>query len=286
MNAHKILVVFALLLGFVSSAHAQEAFPKEAIIGPGKHYSPYVSRQIPRQVYWGDSHLHTSNSMDAYPFGNISVGPDEAYRFARGQTVLSPRTKEPVRLRRPLDWLVISDHSEYLGMVKAVFEGNAELLMNPNAKRWFDMVQSGKSLEATIEIINSVGNRDEQLKNPKVKQSIWTEFCAIAERHNTPGAFTAFIGYEWSSMPGGGNNLHRVVIYRDGADKAQTMPPFSAFDSEDPEDLWKWLGRYEERTGGSVFAVAHNGNVSNGLMFSDHDFDGNPLTRAYAETRA
>ncbi len=276
----------ALLLGLIAPAIGQEQFSKDAIIGPAETYSPYVGREIPREVYWGDTHLHTSNSMDAYPWGNTIVGPDEAYRFARGETVFSPRTKEPVRLRRPLDWLVVTDHSEYLGMVKALFEGNAELLKNPNGKRWFDMVRSGKNVDAMLEIANSVANRDERLKNPKVKQSIWTEFTTIADRHNTPGAFTAFIGYEWSSMPDGGKNLHRVVIYRDGADKANEMVPYSAFDSEDPEDLWKWLGEYEERSGGSAFAIAHNGNASNGLMFSDKDFGGTPLTRAYSEARA
>ena len=276
----------ALMLGLIDPAIGQEQFSKEAIIGPAETYSPYVGREIPREVYWGDTHLHTSNSMDAYPWGNTIVGPDEAYRFARGETVFSPRTKEPVRLRRPLDWLVVTDHSEYLGMVKSLFEGNAELLKNPNGKRWFDMVRSGKNVDAMLEIANSVANRDERLKNPKVKQSIWTEFTTIADRHNTPGAFTAFIGYEWSSMPDGGKNLHRVVIYRDGADKANEMVPYSAFDSEDPEDLWKWLGEYEERSGGSAFAIAHNGNASNGLMFSDKDFGGTPLTRAYSEARA
>ncbi len=176
----------ALALTLVSPTVGQENFSKKAIIGPAKHYSPYVARKIPRAVYWGDSHLHTSNSMDAYPFGNTTVGPDEAYRFARGETVLSPRTMEPLRLRRPLDWLVVADHSEYLGMVKAVFEGDAEMLKNPSAKRWFDMVRGGNSLAVTIEIINTVANRDERLKNPKVKRSIWSEFAAIADRNNSP----------------------------------------------------------------------------------------------------
>ena len=153
--------------------------------------------------------------MDAYPFGNTTVGPDEAYRFARGETVLSPRTMEPLRLRRPLDWLVVADHSEYLGMVKAVFEGDAEMLKNPSAKRWFDMVHGGKSIEATLEIINTVAIRDERMKNPKVKRTIWSDFAAIADRNNSPRSVHRLyrlrmdIDARWPQQPAPGRDLSR-----------------------------------------------------------------------------
>lgn len=239
----------------------------------------------PRHVYWGDTHLHTRNSMDSYPFGNTNVGPDSAYRFAKGESVFAPGAQMKAQLSRPLDFLVISDHSENLGVAKLVFEGNEELLKNPKYKNWYELNRAGKYVEVGNAIYADIAKGIEHVKDPTVKRSVWSEFTGIADQHNNPGEFTAFIGYEWTSMPRG-SNLHRVVIYKDGAEKANQVLPFSALDSDDPEDLWAWLEAYENDTGGSVFAIAHNGNVSNGLMFSDKDFKGKALTPAYAQTRA
>ncbi len=251
-----------------------------------ENYSPYPEQQFPRQVYWGDTHLHTSNSFDAYPFRNERVGPEEAYRFARGETVTSAGIGQPVKLRRPLDWLVVSDHAEYLGMTKALFEGSEALRAHPVGAELYALVQQGDRIDAVMRIGNSIADREELFDAPELKRSIWSRFAETADRFNDPGAFTAFIGYEWTSMPGTGDNLHRVVVYRDGADRAAQRVPFSALDSEDPEDLWQWLAAYAGETGGQVLAIPHNGNTSNGLMFSDRTLDGAPIDADYALRRA
>jgi hypothetical protein len=252
---------------------------------PSTH-SPPVDQDFPRTVYWGDTHLHTSNSFDAYPFRNETLGPAEAYRFARGETVTSAGIGAPVRLRRPLDWLVVSDHAEYLGMTKALFEGSEALRAHPVGAELYGMVQAGQRIEAVMAIGNSIAEKNELFDDPELKADIWARFAAIADEHDEPGRFTAFIGFEWTSMPGTGDNLHRVVLYRDGADRAVTRLPFSAFDSEDPEDLWAWMAAYAQGTGGDMLAIPHNGNTSNGLMFSDRTLGGEPLDAGYANRRA
>ena len=249
-------------------------------------YSPAVGQDFPRQVFWGDTHLHSSYSFDAYPFGNTSIGPDEAFRFARGEQLISAGIGQPVQLRRPLDWLVVSDHAEYLGMSKALFEGNEQLRSDEDGARWYALAKAGKRIEAVMEIGNSIADREELLDDPQVKNAIWLDAARIADNNNEPGIFSAFIGFEWTSMPGTGDNLHRVVIFGDGAEYATQMLPFSAFDSEDPEQLWAWMSRYHQSTGGDILAIAHNGNTSNGLMFPDRTLDGRELDRAYATARA
>ena len=124
------------------------------------------------------------------------------------------------------------------------------------------------------------------MKDPRLAMTVWEKNTAIMEKYNEPGRFTAFIGYEWTSNAGGGDNLHRNVIYRDGKDKADQVLPMTTFDSENPEDLWKWMAAWEAKTGGSLLAIPHNGNLSNGKMFALETFLGNPLTREWAETRA
>ncbi len=254
-------------------------------------YSPNVGQQVPRQVYWGDTHLHTANSGDAFGLG-ATLGPEEAFRFARGETVTSS-TGQPARLARPLDFLVVADHAEGLGTMRELYRGNETLLAYPVLKRWRDMMQEGgKSARTAVnELIRAVadGTLPEGLKDPKIVgpiiRSVWTEYTKTAERYNEPGRFTALLGYEWTSVPGG-NNLHRVVVFRDGKDRVDQVLPFSAFQSENPADLWRWLDRYQHKTGGRVLAIPHNGNLSNGRMFSMLDFAGQPLSRELAETRS
>lgn len=273
------LAVFAVLTAGAGAALAEE-------IDGDTAYSPHTHTVFPRRVYWGDTHLHTSNSFDAYPFGNETVGPAEAYRFARGEAVVSAGLGQKVRLRRPLDWLVVSDHAEYLGMTKALFEGSEALRAHPVGAELYGLVQEGKRIEAVMVIGNSIAEGEELFDDPAVKTNIWSRFTAIADAHDDPGRFTAFIGFEWTSMPGTGDNLHRVVVYRDGADRAATVLPFSAFDSEDPEALWAWMAGYADRTGGDLLAIPHNGNTSNGLMFAETTLSGAPLDADYARRRA
>jgi hypothetical protein len=248
-------------------------------------YSPYAGRNYPTRVLWGDTHLHTENSLDAAALGN-TLEPEAAYRFARGEEVVSS-TGQHVKLSRPLDFLVVADHAEGLGATVEVKNGNPLLMTDPTLKRWHDLMASGKGFDAAMEIIRSVGTgtTPKQMFDPRLTRTVWQAYTATAERYNEPGRFTALIGYEWTSN-NAGNNLHRVVIFRDGKDKAHQIVPFSAVNSEDPAKLWAFLDSYQDKTGGSVLAIPHNGNLSNGRMFALVDFDGRGLTRSYAETRA
>ena len=249
-------------------------------------YSPYAGRKYPTRALFGDTHNHTGLSGDAFGFGNM-LGIDEAFRFARGEEITTA-TGQKARLSRPLDFLVNADHAEALGTMLEVYSGNAQLLSDPVVRRWHEMLNAGgeKSFEAVMEMIASVSNNTtpKVLLDPKFARTVWSEYTAKADSYNQPGVFTAFIGYEWSSHPDG-NNLHRVVVFRDDAEKAGQVLPFSYFDSGDPEKLWQELGAYENKTGGSVLAIPHNGNLSNGTMFSVETHQGKPLDKAYAEAR-
>ncbi len=291
--AHAILSMSAALLALPALAQdkpvsdqgqmnpqpAAKAFPKRG-------FSPYASPNYATRVFWGDQHVHTGWSADAGAFG-CTLGPDEALRFARGEQVMSS-LGEPANLSRPLDWAVIADHSDAAGVIFEIKDGNPGLMADPQVKKWHDMMASGQGVEAASEMIAAQSNNriPPAMKDPKLALSIWQKNTAIMEKYNEPGRFTAFIGYEWTSNAGGGDNLHRNVIYRDGKDKADQAIPMTTFDSENPEDLWKWMAAWEAKTGGSLLAIPHNGNLSNGKMFALQTFLGNPLTREWAETRA
>jgi hypothetical protein len=270
-----------------TSAVAQELTPdKEHTISKTDVYSPFVDQHYPNRVFWGDTHLHTANSVDAGFVGN-KLGPEEAYRFARGEEVTSS-TGLRVKLLRPLDFLVIADHAEYFGLATMIKNGNPALLADPVGKRWYDMFNESKEggYKAFMEVVRSGAgdNPQELIQNPAAKRSLWESVNATADRYNEPGRFTALIGFEWSSTPKGGN-LHRVVIFRDGADRANQVLPLPFYENPDPEYLWKYMAGYEKKTSGQILAIAHNGNWSNGLMFKLETLDGRPLDRAYAETR-
>ena len=227
-------------------------------------YSPFVDQHYPNRVYWGDTHLHTSNSPDAGLIGN-TLGPDMAYRFARGEEITSS-TNLRVQLNKPLDFLVVADHSEYLGLSPMLRTGDPALLADPTGKRWYDMFNAGsdQAYAAFREVVQSVVEGQLLIKNDDVMRTVWERNNATADEFNEPGQFTAFIGYEWSSLPGG-KNLHRVVIFRDDSGRANQVVPFSSIDSPDAENLWTYLADYQAKTGGQVLAIAHNGNGSNGL---------------------
>lgn len=254
-----------------------------------RSYSPYAGRHFPTRVYWGDTHLHTSNSLDARAFG-ATLGPEQAYRFARGEEVTASNGMR-VKLSRPLDWLVVADHSDGMGAMNEIVAGNPMLLRDPIIKDWSERVNAGgkTALAATMDIITSFseGKIPKVLLEDKFAQSVWDKYLTTAEAFNEPGRFTAIIGYEWTSTEGG-NNLHRNVLYRDGADIARRALPYTTAASFNPEDLWKWMASFEEKTGGRILALAHNGNMSNGIMFpvETNPKTGQPLTGAYARTRA
>jgi hypothetical protein len=274
---------FFFATGF-AYAQSHAGIPED-VQEPARHYSPYVERtaadsNLAEGVYWGDTHLHTSYSTDAGMMGN-TLGPEEAYRFAsHGMRV---------RLIRPLDFLVVADHAENLGLAPFIAESNPELLKSEWGKAVHDMVKTGDSRGAFQKWIGeAVTPGQDQIANPRMARTAWDREIEFADQFNEPGRFTALIGFEWTSIatretPG---NLHRVVIFKNGKDKASQVLPFSAFDSIDPEHLWDYMASYEEKTGGSILAIAHNGNVSNGQMFSVTRLNGKKLNRDVIEKRA
>ncbi|MEJ2532383.1 MAG: DUF3604 domain-containing protein [Halioglobus sp.] len=243
---------------------------------PGKAYSPYAQRSFPSRVFWGDTHLHTALSMDAGLFG-ARLGLDEAYRFARGEEVMAS-SGQPAKLGRPLDWLVIADHSDGMGFITDLAAGKPGIIAFEQGNRWYEGLQQGgeASADAALDLIGtfSQGKIDPKMMakyspGGKTYASIWEDVIDAAERYNDPGRFTTLIGFEWTSLVKG-NNLHRNVIFRDGADKAGRIVPYTTqapVGSTDPLDLYAWLENYEKSTGGTALALAHNGNLSNGIMF-------------------
>lgn len=239
----------------------------------------------PTQVYFGDTHLHTSLSMDAGAFGN-RLGMDEAYKFARGDEVTST-TGIKTRLAKPLDFLVVADHSDGMGFFPDMMAEKEYVMKYEESKKWKKMIDEGKGGDAAIDIIKNFSQGTFPFKTNDVSMMtpVWKEVVAAAEKYNDPGKFTAFIGYEWTSLIKG-NNLHRVVIYRDNGDKAGQQLPFTNEDSSDPERLWDNLEGYEKNTGGKVLAIPHNGNLSNGMMFAETTVDGKAYDKAYVDRRA
>jgi hypothetical protein len=259
-------------------------------------YSPWAESGFPRQMYWGDTHLHTGLSVDAGLFG-ARLGLEDAYRFARGEQVVSS-TGQPVKLSRPLDWLVIADHSDGMGLVNGLAAASPEVTKFEQGARWSKGLRTGgqTAVETALDLITtfSQGKVDPELlgmysPGSKIYASIWDNVVEAAEAYNDPGRFTTLIGFEWTSLVTG-NNLHRNVIFRDDGDRAGQVVPYTTQEpigSTDPLDLYKWMTNYEAKTGGTLLAVAHNGNLSNGLMFPvDAQYTGRKLDAFYVEQRA
>jgi hypothetical protein len=254
-------------------------------------YSPYAGRKFPTRALFGDTHHHTANSGDAFMGGN-RLSPEQAYRFARGEQVVTS-SGVPARLSRPLDFLVVTDHAEGLGVMFELYDGNPVMLADPTLARWAKALKQGG--EAAADAVNEVvsaqagGTLPKAITDPETVgpaiESVWRQYTEIAEAYNEPGRFTAMIGYEWTTQPRG-DNLHRNIMFRDGKDKADMIVPFSAWQSEDPEKLWEWMAGYEAKTGGRLLAIPHNANLSNGSMFAVETADGKPLSLDYAARRS
>jgi hypothetical protein len=277
---------FIVLLGAVLGSAAAVAADQGTT-----PYSPYA-RDYPTRPYFGDTHLHTSFSMDAGAFG-ARLTPRDAYVFAKGNEVVSS-TGQRVKLSRPLDFLVVSDHSDGMGFFPLVFAGTPEIMADPQGRKWHDMIKSGQGATAAVDIITNFGKGTISkaifpVPGTPAYRGAWSDTIKAAEEANEPGKFTAFIGFEWTSNTGG-NNLHRNVVYRGNGEEAIQVEPFTTIKplgSDNPRDLWKWLAAYEQKTGGQVLAIAHNGNLSNGRMFPMvESFTGKPVDREYAQTRA
>ena len=273
----RILVALSLVVGFGQKS-----------LGEAPHYSPYADVTHPTQVFWGDTHLHTTNSLDARAFG-VTLDVEAAYRFARGEQVVSS-SGQGARLARPLDFLVVTDHSDAMGVMDQLILGNPRLLKHAELRDLHEKLQAvgeavGQALIEFAQVIEPAYSGP--LLDEETIRSVWDDYVETADRYNEPGRFTALIGYEWTPTQSG-DKLHRNVLYRGNSDTARQMLPFTARESINPQDLWTWMQRYEEETGGKVLALAHNGNLSNGQMFP---VETNPNTGAaidanYVQTRA
>jgi len=298
MKLYSFFTASLTVLMFATPALGQLTPSKESLSGlyPGKAYSPYAQRAFPGTPLWGDTHLHTGLSVDAGLFG-ARLGLEEAYQFARGEEVISS-TGQPVKLSRPLDWLVIADHSDAMGFFQDLAAGEPGILEFDEGQRWYEGLQQGgdAAVSASLDLITtfSQGKIPAELladysPGSRKYATVWDTVVKAAEGYNDPGQFTALIGFEWTSLVKG-NNLHRNVIFRDGADKAGRVVPYTTqapVGSTDPLDLYAYLENYEKTTGGSVLALAHNGNLSNGLMFPvDAQYTGRKLDAEYVGKRA
>lgn len=254
-----------------------------------------ASENRPTQVFWGDQHVHTGWSTDAGLAGT-TLGPEEAVRFALGEEV-NMSTGEPAQLHRKLDWVAVTDHSDAMGTISEIMDGNPEMMADPTVKRWHDMLHAGpeEASKASREAINAQAEKKVPgiMMDPKWTASAWEKTVDIMEQYYDPGEFTTFIAYEWTSNGEVGQNLHRNVIFRDNSDKTRATPPLTTFVTAkpgvagtDPESLWQWMGEWEEKTGGKVLAIPHNGNMSNGWMFRLARYDGSPMTEQWAADRA
>jgi hypothetical protein len=295
-NRARVATALALGCMVTATAGAQSLSGSQAseraASDPAKgQYSPYAGRKYPGRVYFGDTHHHTLNSGDAIMGGN-RLGPEDSYRFALGEEVVSS-SGVPAKLSRPLDFLVISDHAEGLGVVAELLAGNPAFMSDETMVRWNKALRAGgqEAIEARAEISRRLGTKslpavayDPNVVVP-VMRTVWQQYTTISEKYNQPGRFTALIGYEWTSAPSG-DNLHRNVIFRDGKDRADQVLPFPSIQSQDPEKLWAWMDGYEQKTGGRALSIPHNSNISSGRMFEPTDFAGKPFTREYAEKRA
>lgn len=270
------LSLLLLLASVASAADSQEGAP----------FSAYAEKNYPMNVYWGDTHIHTRVSLDAGT-GGVRFGPEEAYRFAKGEEI-EVADGLRAKLHRPLDFLVVSDHAEYLGIAPMILAADPELLATEGGRRWYEGATGSDNRWSGVMWVAPAAFSGQEILPPdqarELVRSAWERQAKTADAHNQPGIFTALIGFEWSSAPG--YNLHRNVIFRDGASRATQVEPFSALDSLRPEDLWAYLADYERTTGGMAFAIPHNSNLSNGAMFALSDSDGKAIDARYAEMRA
>ena len=292
-----IAVAMTLFAGASLTAIAQEPPPEAASLENAfkeDSFSPYANRNFPSQVFFGDTHVHSSVSMDAGAIGN-RLGPNDAFRFARGEEVTSS-TGVRAKLSRPLDFLVLSDHSDNMGLFALLNDADPVLVNKSKiARELSDKIRRGgkDGMEAGLYIVDQFASNtlDESLviePGSKPFKATWDKIIDAAEQYNEPGHFTAFIGYEWTSLIAG-NNMHRNVIYRDGGQVARQVEPYTTtppMGSPNPRDLWKWMSEYENKTRGDVLAIAHNGNLANGIMFPLRaQYDGKRLDRDYVQQR-
>jgi len=294
----RLLSLLVVILAFATACNREpadsgdtakeESAPPATSPAATPESGPEPAPDIPRDVFFGDTHVHTGWSADAGMDGAI-LTPEDAFRFATGKEVKS-NTGLPAKLHRPYDWFMVTDHSDGMGTINEIVAGNAEMLAVPMIKGWYEALNSGSEEQAAkakseLIVAQSTGTLPQIIMDPKWMVSAWEKTIDAAEKYYEPGKFTTFIAYEWTVNADGGDNLHRNVIFRDGADRALKIIPLTTFQTQDPEKLWEWMSSYESNTGGRVLAIPHNGNMSNGRMFEEQRFDGSPMTPQWAQQR-
>ena len=273
-NLHTVTLASAIVGVSLTYASAQDLLPPASLVeAPKAEYSPYADDHFPNRVLFGDTHLHSSWSTDSGLAGGV-LDQDAGYRVSRGEEVTSALGWR-VKLIRPLDFVVMADHAENLGLADFIRRSDPLILANDVGKRWHDQFKAGDGHAAFLEWLRA-GDTD-LINEPRLLGTAWDAATTNADEYYQPGTFTTFHGFEWTSHPDG-NNMHRVVIFRDGKDRTSQVLPYSQYDSTNPEDLWNYMAAYEEQTGGQVLAIPHNGNLSNGLMFAMETIDGSSLS--------
>jgi hypothetical protein len=235
-----------------------------------------------KEAYYGETHVHTAWSFDAFIFGNHTAGPADAYKYAKGQPIKHPMGYD-IKIETPLDWMGVTDHSEYVGTVALANDPNSAIAKLPIAEKL--KVRDAADIQRVYLFLGGSMIENEPIKeliSPEVAGTVWKENNAIADAANQPGKFTAFCSYEWTSTPDN-KNLHRNVFFKDCA-KVPEMP-FSSLDSTNPSDLWSWMDA-QRRAGNELIAISHNANLSDGGMFPiDVDEKGRPIDAAWSESR-
>jgi len=275
-NVRLLLIACAALLA-VSTSYGGSALADDA----GSIGQPQVEAGKPnplKNVYFGEQHLHTRNSFDAFTAG-VTQTWDDAYNFAKGKEIALSTTGEKMKRRTPYDFVAITDHSEYYGVLKELIDPKSDLSKSDFAKSIQKARTDPASAKAAVgKLIGTIVTNTPlpEYVTPELRIDYWKKFLETADKHNEPGKFTALYAYEWTSIPNG-SNMHRNVFFKDKA----AAVPFSSFDSIYPEDLWTYL-EIQRNQGIDVFAIPHNSNVSNGWMFSENKFLGGRMDARYA----
>ena len=284
-----VAAVAAVALGSILSKAEQER--REALVAtvatPAAKLSTVAPQNVPRNpdrdCFFGQTHSHTSWSTDAYLIGNHLTTPEDAYKYSLGQPVKHPAGFDVQIKGRPLDFHGVTDHSEYAGTISMANDPNSALSKLPIAKRL--QVKTPAEFNTVFQWLAgslAKGEPIAELNSPEVAGSVWKQVIAIADKYYQPGKFTTFVAYEWTSMPQN-QNMHRNVFFQDS--KNVPAQPYTAIDSQHPEDLWAWMDA-QRKTGVKVLAISHNANLSNGIMFPlDVDSKGRPIDAAWAQER-